>query len=297
LPLRRACFAPWWQWQQRRLAQREAQLWAEYKAMAAAKLGEEGIRRESLGGGPLAGDDDGGGGGGSGGGTEAPASAYVLACPACRADITPASLAHAWPQLQAASAESWSGSGGGGGAMAGLPTQQRDALRAMQAQHAAVKRRQQACGGLVDASHSVSLADLQQAAAAAAAAEREAAAAATQGPANGAAPAPQSGGTNGPGLRHGGGRVHGGDRGGRGRQGGRGRGSRGRGGQHAAATGAMPVAKTSASVAAKALGGLKLAEQQGQQQQQRQRQHPQGSAGRGRGRGRPVPAAAAPALG
>lgn len=136
---RRACFAPWWQWQQRRSAQREAQLWSEYKAMAPLKLEEEGIRREPLtwlaagaagaggsGGGSIGlgssangvaevaaeeqvegeGEEDGSGGGG---GSKGPGEAYVLLCPACRADIAPSSLAHAWHQLQVGF-ETWAGS-------------------------------------------------------------------------------------------------------------------------------------------------------------------------------------------
>lgn len=132
---RRACFAPWWQWQQRRNAQREAQLWSEYKAMAPLKLEEEGIRREPLtwlaagaggsGGSSIGlgssangaaeaaaegqvegeGEEDGSGGSSSKG----PGEAYVLLCPACRADIAPSSLAHAWHQLQVGF-ETWAGS-------------------------------------------------------------------------------------------------------------------------------------------------------------------------------------------
>ncbi|PRW57917.1 E3 ubiquitin- ligase RNF25 [Chlorella sorokiniana] len=201
-----ACFAPWWQWQQRRSAQREAQLWSEYKSMAPLKLEEEGIRREPLswlgGGAASSGGSTSFGGAANGvavaaaeeeeqeaedeedgsGGSKGPGDAYVLLCPACRADIVPSSLAHAWQQLQASTADSWSGGAQGGGssraALIGLPPEQRQALLTMQQRHAAVMRRQQACGGIVDATHSVSISDLQQAAAAAAAAEAAAAEAA-----------------------------------------------------------------------------------------------------------------------
>ena len=93
--------------------------------MAPLKLEEEGIRRE-----PLSWLPAGAGGSGSGsvlvdgaahgmgggavgeeqaeegdergsrGSSKGPAEAYVLLCPACRADIVPSSLAHTWPQLQ-----------------------------------------------------------------------------------------------------------------------------------------------------------------------------------------------------
>ncbi len=119
--LRSACFAPWWQWQQRRSAQREAQLWSEYKSMAPLKLEEEGIRREPLswlaagaggGGSSIAGPDSAANGAGAvaaeeehegdgkEGSSQGPGEAYVLLCPACRADIVPSHLAHAWRQLQ-----------------------------------------------------------------------------------------------------------------------------------------------------------------------------------------------------
>ena len=39
---------------------------------------------------------------------------YVLQCPACRADVLPSSLAHAWPQLQVGAR-----AGGGGGISSG----------------------------------------------------------------------------------------------------------------------------------------------------------------------------------
>jgi hypothetical protein len=100
----RACFAPWWQWQQRRVAQREAQLRAEYKSMAPLKLEEEGIRQEqavdSATGSSIASDSSNNGGAGSSGSRAGGSGMYVLQCPACRADVLPSSLAHAWPQLQ-----------------------------------------------------------------------------------------------------------------------------------------------------------------------------------------------------
>ncbi|PSC73115.1 kinase [Micractinium conductrix] len=129
-----ACFATWWAWEQRRLAQREGQLWDEFKSLAPAKLKDEGIRREGC----QAGSGSGGGGGGGGGGAE---GTYVLACPACRADVLPSSLAHAQVQLQCATAESWR-SAGGRAALRELPPAQQEALAAMQRRHAA------ACGRL-----------------------------------------------------------------------------------------------------------------------------------------------------
>ncbi|KAL4446819.1 hypothetical protein ABPG77_008063 [Micractinium sp. CCAP 211/92] len=112
-----ACFAPWWQWQQQRLALREAQLRQEYKSMAPLKLEEEGIRQEAapgpagLGGGArsnsmaaAAGCDDVGVAAAGAVAPQEPQLAYVLACPACRAEVAPSSLAFAWARLQAASA-------------------------------------------------------------------------------------------------------------------------------------------------------------------------------------------------
>ena len=118
-----ACFAPWWHWQQARLAGRERQLWEEYRGMAPLKLREEGIRRED---GSGATGSSGSGGGDSGGAANGAAEgaadadgsgasdeaakvaaaaagdtgAFVLACPSCRADVPPSSLEHAWQQLQ-----------------------------------------------------------------------------------------------------------------------------------------------------------------------------------------------------
>lgn len=114
-PPRSACFAPWWQWQQQQLAAREAQLHREYRAMAPLKLQQEGIRQEaaparSSGGAAGASTPPGAGCEGAAGAAEgAPATAkelrqaYVLACPACRAEVPPSSLAFAWRQLQVGS--------------------------------------------------------------------------------------------------------------------------------------------------------------------------------------------------
>lgn len=115
-----ACFAPWWHWQQDRMAQRERQLWDEYRSMAPLKLKEEGIRREGgSGGSALDANGEAGKGtaavnGSSAGDEAAPfaasaaaagcggsaSGAFVLACPSCRADVLPSSLAHARQQLQ-----------------------------------------------------------------------------------------------------------------------------------------------------------------------------------------------------
>ena len=87
--------------------------------MAPLKLQEDGIRRQPLawlavveqqhsssGDGAQGGEDgeaEGEADGGSGSGSGGPSEAYVVACPACRADVAPSALAHAWQQLQVGS--------------------------------------------------------------------------------------------------------------------------------------------------------------------------------------------------
>lgn len=206
----------------------------------------------------------------------------------------------------------WSGNGDpqDGAAVQALSAQQREALAAMQQRHAAVKERQAACGGLVEATHSVSLLDLQAAAAAAAtaaadAAPEAAAAAATETVREQRqAGAPGSQGTG----RHGGGRSvrPAGRFGGHGRGRGRGYGRGGEGGQlttngRGAATAAKPAAGAShpqdgqlqKDQQGAAPGPQQHREQQQAQQtqQRQQRHHPQrprrdGIAGPDSGRGR-----------
>eukprot|EP00887_Chlorella_sp_A99_P003414 scaffold7.g3414.t1 len=165
-----SCFGAWWHWQQAKLAAREAQLRAEYKAIADGKLREESIESDGAG-------------------------VYTVRCPACRVPVPPASLAHAWDALQAARAEVWSA---GGGARVRLTDADLARLRGMQRRHAAVLSRQRAAGALVEENVAVSLSELQLTAEASRQQQRQqaaaAAAAAVAAPARMPAASEQQGG-------------------------------------------------------------------------------------------------------
>ncbi|GAB4815582.1 hypothetical protein N2152v2_002628 [Parachlorella kessleri] len=168
------CFAPWWHWQQRQLAQREVQLQAshaEYKAMAGDKLRDEQIEKDGKG-------------------------VYIVRCPTCRAPVPFASLAHAGAALRNASMENWTQQQTSPGStqplLAALGPEALQQLQQQRRQNAAALAKQQQAGGLIDPDKgvAVSLAELQVAAEAGrAAAAAEAAAAAATGAAAGAAAA------------------------------------------------------------------------------------------------------------
>lgn len=102
--------------------------------MAPLKLEEEGIRQEAapgpagLGGGALSnsvaaatGRDDAGVAAAGAAAPQEPQLAYVLACPACRAEVAPDSLAFAWARLQVGMAcGRWAVGGRGAAAARGL---------------------------------------------------------------------------------------------------------------------------------------------------------------------------------
>jgi E3 ubiquitin-protein ligase RNF25 len=170
----RPCFAAWWRWRQAQQAAREAQLREEYSFMAEEKLEEEGIRQEEV---AL----PGAGGGG------APRRLYVVHCPACRAPVPPADLAHALPQLEAGGAGKMTGgrgaSPGARGTLAQLDAATRQAVLHLQRRFGKVLAAQRSCNGLVVEAVSVSLEEMQRAADSGRAAAQAAAAPAAAPPA------------------------------------------------------------------------------------------------------------------